>query len=434
MLFRNISIVNERFEIEENVFAGVKKDRIAYVGTAEPEDASSFGDAIDGRGKLLIPGFVNTHGHTAMTLLRGYGENMKLQDWLFTRIFPFEDQWYDEAVYWATMLGLAESVRAGITSTTDMYFFMKPISEAFLDAKVKGNLSRSISSTEGVSFYDDPRWKDVLAGLEFHGAGDGRIISDLSAHSEYTTREDTVSCIANEAAKRGLRVQVHVSETAQEHENCLEERHKTPAAYLASLGLFDVPATLAHCVWCDHDDIRLIAKKGCFVASNPISNAKLASGIMDMAYMKKAGVTVTLGTDSVASNNSLNFLEEMKFFSLIQKVHTGDPTFVTPAESLYMATRAGALSQGREDCGLIKEGFKADLVVLDVTGPEFTPAHNLLNNLIYSADNGAIRMTIVDGTVVYDRGEYPTMDIEKVVSEAGRATKTMLEAVKRAAK
>ena len=155
---------------------------------------------------------------------------------------------------------------------------------------------------------------------------------------------------------------------------------------------------------------------------------------MDMAYMKRTGVNVCLGTDSVVSNNSLNFLEEIKFFSLIQKVRTGDPTFITPAESLYMATRAGALSQGRDDCGLIKEGFKADLVVLDVTGPEFTPAHNLLNNVVYSADSGAIEMTVVDGTVVYDKGSYPTMDIEKVIAEANKATRTMLDAVKRAAK
>ena len=430
MLFRNIAIVDENFDVREKCFVGVKDDRIAYVGKRAPKDADSYGDVIEGRGKLLIPGFVNAHAHTAMTLLRGYGENMKLQDWLFTRIFPFEDEWYDEAVYWATMLGLAESARAGITSTTDMYFHMKPISEAFLASKMKGNLGRSLSSSEGVAFYDDPRWNDVLAGLEYNGAGNGRIIADLSAHSEYTTREDTIAAIANEAAKRGLRVQVHVSETAQEHENCLEERHKTPAAYLASLGLFDVPATLAHCVWCDHDDIRLLKQKGCFVCSNPVSNAKLASGIMDMAYMKRVGVDVCLGTDSVASNNSLNFLEEMKFFSLIQKVHTSDPTFVTPKESLYMATRAGALSQGRADCGLIREGFKADLVVLDVTGPEFTPAHNLLNNLVYAADNGAIETTIVDGVVVYDKGEYPTMDIEKVTRSAKKATETMLAAVR----
>lgn len=179
MLFRNIAIVDEAFDVKENQFVGTKQDRIVYIGTEAPKDAETYGNAIDGTEKLLLPGFVNTHAHTAMSLLRGYGENMKLQEWLFTKIFPFEDQWYDEAVYWATMLGLAEAARAGITSTSDMYFHMKPISEAFLDAKAKGNLTRSLSASDGIAFYDDPRWQDVLTGLAYNGAGDGRIITDL---------------------------------------------------------------------------------------------------------------------------------------------------------------------------------------------------------------------------------------------------------------
>ena len=219
---------------------------------------------------------------------------------------------------------------------------------------------------------------------------------------------------------------VHLSETQLEHEECKQRHGKTPAAYFDSLGLFDTPTTAAHCVWLEPEDYPILKEKGVTVACNTISNMKLASGICNVPELYKHGINGALGTDSVASNNSLNFIEEMKMFAMASKVKLLDPTAVTPVQAIQAATVSGAKAQGREDCGVIKEGNKADLVVLDISGPNMHPVHDLTNNIVYSASGSDVVMTICDGRVLYENGEYKTIDIEKTLFEAGRMTKSIL--------
>jgi 5-methylthioadenosine/S-adenosylhomocysteine deaminase len=225
-----------------------------------------------------------------------------------------------------------------------------------------------------------------------------------------------------------VRMHVHLSETKSEHEEC-KARHggMSPAQYFNQCGIFDVPAIAAHCVWCEAEDFNILKEKGVTVASNPVSNLKLASGICNVTEMLKREIPVALGTDSVASNNNLSFFEEMKTFAILAKVREQNPTVITPKQALEAATINGALAQGRYDCGTIKEGNKADLLVLRTDTANMHPVHNMLNNIVYSATDGDIVMTMADGKVLYKDGEYTTIDIEKTIFETEAATAAILK-------
>lgn len=428
MLFKNITILDENLEVREHMFVGTKDARIAYIGTQEPQE--DYGRVYDGSGRLLMSAFYNCHGHSPMALMRGYGENMALQDWLTKRIFPFEDKLDSRAVYWATLLTMAESVRFGIVSTSDMYYFIDDMVAATVDAGAKANISRAIVSGAESDVWKLPSMQEMKRTFEaYHNTEDERIKIDVSIHAEYTSDVPEVEAVSAYGKEAGTRMHVHVSETRSEHEACKEKRGMTPVRYLAEHGAFDIPATAAHCVWIEGEDFDILKEKGVTVASNPVSNLKLASGVCNVPELLRLGIRVALGTDSVASNNSLNFFEEMKVFALASKMYYNDPTAVTPKQTLLAATRNGALAQGRDDCGLVKEGFRADLIVVDIRQPNMCPIHNMLNNLVYSASGTDICLTMADGRVLYENGAYPTLDIEKTMFEADAAMKKILAAL-----
>ena len=418
ILIKNVDILNSDgiFTPSQNVI--IDGSTINEITANTPEGA--FDREIDGKGKILMPGFTNTHAHSPMCLMRGYGENLKLNEWLNKRIFPFEDRLTSEAVYSATMLAMAESFRFGIVSTTDMYYFCEDMVNAALDSGAKMNISRSLTSFDENE--DVLTMKSYLEGESlyngYNGEGDGRIIVDFSLHAEYTSTPRLVRALAALAHQNNVNIHVHVSETQEEHEGC-KARHDglTPTAYLNSLGLFDTKTTAAHCVWVEDADMDIFKEKGVNVASCPVSNLKLASGICNVPKLMEKGVSVSLGTDSVASNNSLNFIEEMKVFALVNKERRSDPTSITPAEAIAAATITGAISQGRMDCGKIEKGYKADIILIDATAPHMYPMHEAANNVVYSASGSDVCMTMVDGKVVYDNGEFLTIDTEKIKAD-----------------
>ncbi|MBQ4649814.1 MAG: amidohydrolase [Firmicutes bacterium] len=426
MLFKNITILDENFEIKENMYLGVEGAFIEYIGTEMPQ--KDFGRVYDGKGKLLMSAFYNSHGHSPMALMRGYGENLALQDWLNQRIFPFEDKLDSKAVYWGTLLTMAESMRFGIVSTSDMYYFIDDMVKATVDAGMKANISRAIVHFGDSDPWEMPSMQEMKRTFEaYHNMEDGRIKMDVSIHGEYTSGPAAVKAVVDYGKSVGANMHVHLSETKLEHEECKERRNgMTPAQYFNSLGVFDMPATAAHCVWIEGEDFDILKEKNVTVASNPVSNLKLASGVCNVPELLRRGVNVALGTDSVASNNSLNFFEEMKVFAMASKMMFADPTVVTPVETLRAATVNGALGQGRKDCGLVKEGFRADLIVVDIDQPNMHPVHNMANNLVYSASGTDVIMTMSDGKVIYEDGEYKTIDIEKTIFEAGLSTKEIL--------
>ncbi len=428
MLFKDISLIDQDCTIHHNQYVGVKDNLIDYIGIQMPKQPGLYGQEYDGKGKLLMPGFFNAHAHTPMVLMRGYGENLSLQDWLNTRIFPFENKLQGNDIYWATLLGIAEMLKFGTVSATDMYFFGEDMAKAILKSGMKFNLSMGTTCFDDRELIDLAIFQEAKALFaDYHGARDGKLLIDLSIHAEYTSNPNIVRGISDYCKKIGSRMHVHISETLSEHEQC-KQRHngQTPVQYFESLGVFDNPSTAAHCVWVEDGDREILARHGVTVATCPISNLKLASGVCDIPKLLQAGVNVAIGTDSAASNNNLDMVEEMKFFALLTKGKYYDPTLIMPKQTIYAATAAGAKSQGRTMSGSIKVGNCADLIVINLNTPHLQPVHDLANQIVYAANGSDVVLTMVDGKVLYQNGEYLTIDIEKVLFEVEKSKNRIL--------
>lgn len=418
MLFTNIAILDENLDYQPNMFVGVDEaGTIAYIGTEEPKQ--DFGRRYDGTGRLLTPAFYNAHAHAPMTLLRGYAENAPLQKWLGELVWPYEAKMDAEDNYWATLLSCAEMARFGCVSFSDMYYHTPERARAVAESGLKANLCTSPLAFEPKDISEYPCFAEMEDGIAtYDGAESGRIKFDACIHAEYTNNDITAKSVFDWAKKNNVGLQVHVSETELEVKEC-RERHNgmSPVQWLDSLGAFDVPCTAAHCVWVDEDDIKILAEKGVTVAHNPASNMKLASGFAPIPAMLDAGVNVALGTDGMASNNNHDMFQDMYLMATIHKGKQLDPTVITPKQAFYAATRGGAISQGRQDCGLIKEGFKADLVAIDVSGPSWCPMTDPLCNLVYAGHGNDVVLTMSDGKVVYEDGTWPTIDLKAAKAE-----------------
>ena len=424
MLFKNIGIIDENFDYRQNCWVGTKDDTISYIGESEPADADEYGEVYEGKEKLLIPALYNAHSHAPMTLLRGYAENLPLQAWLEQKCWPFEGKMNGDDNYWATLLSCAEMARYGCVSFSDMYYFSPDRARAVDDAGMKANLCTSPLAFEPKPIQEYPVFAEMEDGIaNIDGMGEGRIKFEGCIHAEYTNNDVTAKSVFDWAREHNTRLHVHVSETKSEVEDC-RNRHdgKSPVQWLDSLGAFEVPFVAAHCVWVDDDDIALMAKKGVTVAHNPASNMKLASGFAPIAKLLEAGVNVALGTDGMASNNNHDMFQDMYLTAMLPKGHDLDPTAVTPKQAFNAATRAGAIAQGREDCGLLKEGFRADLAVLDVSGPSWCPVNDMLTNVVYAGHGSDVVLTMCDGRVVYRDGAWPTIDIDRVKAEVAART------------
>lgn len=428
ILFKNIAIADENIDIQENMYLGIKDERICLVSPEAPTE--EFDTVKDGKGLLACPALYNIHTHLPMVLLRGYAENLALSDWLNTRVFPFEAKITAEDLYWATLMAQGELLRFGCVGSTEMYFGLPSLFEANEQSGLKMNASNAIVCFGNTDFKSFNEYKEYSACLADRRMTESkRFKLDMSIHAEYTTNPTIVRCAADMAKEYGMNMHIHLSETKSEHEECKARHGKTPAAYFESLGAFDVPCTAAHCVWLEGEDYEILARKGVTVANNPLSNLKLASGFANVGEMLKAGINVGLGTDGVASNNNLNLFEELKLFATMNKALSADPTLITPKQALYAASRAGALSQGRADCGLIKEGFKADIMILDVDKPYMKPVHNMAANLVYSAQGSDVVMTLCDGRILYDHGEYTTIDMDKACAETCARAKRIADSI-----
>ncbi len=417
MLFENIAVLNRDFTISEHQYVAVRDAHIAYVGAQRPQE--DYGESYAGAGKLLMSGFVNAHTHTPMTLLRGYAENLPLDRWLNERVFPFEDQIHGEDAYYAALLAIAEMIRTGTTSFSDMYFFSEDVIRAVGESGVKCNFSRAITSFQDGDIHELASFQESEKILgEWHNAFDGRLKIDMSLHAEYTNRRTIIEQFADIAAAHGVRAHIHLSETEKEHEEC-KQRHggMTPAALFDACGVFRVPTTAAHCVWAEDKDIEIFREKGVTVATNPASNLKLGSGVCNTYKLLQNGVNVAIGTDSVASNNNLDMFKEIYLCALLPKGFYRRPDIVSEHDVLKMATVNGYAAQGRDDCGRVETGYRADLQVVDIDTVHMTPHHDTVNNLVYAASGSDVLLTMADGKVLYRDGAYLTIDMEKVKYE-----------------
>ena len=393
--------------------------RIAYAG--EDGGYSVTGArVIDGKGGICMPGLVNAHTHAPMTLLRGIGADLPLREWL-ERLWPIEDRLDDDAVYWGSMLAIAEMLRRGITCYADMYMFVEECVHAAKDAGIRANLSRPVTADDG------ERLREAVSTYrQWDGAGDGRIKIFLALHAEYTSGPEHVAPLRDAALELGTGVHVHISETDREVGECYERRGVSPVRYFEQLGLYDCHTLAAHCVSIDEEDIRILAERGVWVAHNPISNLKLASGVAPVREMLGAGVRLALGTDSVASNNQYDLFAEMRMAAILQKGIHKDSTLMPVQSVLAMGTRMGARALGFEDVGTLTPGARADLILLDPNAENLSSTIDSLADLVYSAQGLNVRLTMVDGKVLYQDGVFTTIDAERMMAMFRKAQKRLL--------
>ena len=415
----------DSWSIIKDGYLGIEGSRIAYIGSERP--LADFGLEKNLSGHLVMAGLYNLHTHTSMVLLRGLGSNLPLERWLHEAMFPNEAKFTREDVSVGTRLAMMEMLASGVVSFSDMYDQTVVTAEELLNAGMKANLNRPVLSFDPTETYADSyRVRESLQFFkDFNGAGEGRLIVDFAIHAEYTSHAALIRPYAQACATHGARMHLHLSETIKEHRECKERHGKTPTQWFNDLGVFDNPTLAAHCVAVEPCDIEILAQKHVVCVHNPSSNMKLGSGFMPIQALLAKGVSIAIGTDGAASNNNLNLFEEMHLASLIHKGYTADPTLLQPEEILSMATFNGAIGQGRTDCGQLAVGNKADLIAVNLDAPHLMPVHDVPALLVYSAQSSDVDLTMVDGKILYERGEYLTIEYEKVKFDLNRSFKRL---------
>lgn len=380
---------------------------------------------VDGRGTAVLPGLMNAHTHTAMAMLRSYADDLPLMEWLEREIWLFEARLTEEDVYWGARLGCLEMIRTGTTFFNDMYWHAHGTARAAVDSGM-----RAVVSPAFIDLGDPARAgaeRDALLRiLEESRRYPDRVQFALGPHAVYTVGEASLRWLAELSAERGLRINIHLSETGVEVERCVRQHGARPVAYLDRLGVLSERCFAAHAVHLTDEEIDLLAARGVHPVHNPVSNLKLASGgPMRYAAMEAAGIEVLIGTDGAASNNNLDLLEELKFAALLAKHATGDPTTLPASEALALATTHPARAFGI-DAGEVAPGRLADLILVDLDDPFLFPGHDLAADLVYSAAGRAVRTTICDGKVLMEDRVIP--DEEEIRAEVAARLRRLASA------
>lgn len=385
----------------EPVFEGevhVEGNRIVYVGP-EREQEKKFDREIDCERNLLMPGFKNAHTHSAMTFLRSFADDLPLQEWLYHRIFPMEAKLQEGDIEAFARVGILEYLSSGITSNFDMYVDNFAHARASVDMGFRtvfcGEMNDFTGSLERTrEEYEKLNEMNPLVSFR------------LGVHAEYTTGRKLLEGMADLAHEYKEPVYLHLSETEKEVRECKERYGLSPVQFLDSIGMFDYGGGGFHGVWMSEKDMEICAEKNVSIVTNPCSNAKLASGIADLIGLQEHGVNLAIGTDGPASNNALDMFREMYLAAVLQKLKRKDASAMDAGEVLRMATVGGSRAMGLSDCETVAEGQLADLVLLDLHRPNMQPENNLVKNLVYSGSKENVKMTMVDGKILYEYGVF----------------------------
>ncbi len=376
----------------------VEGNRITYIGPGKG-NPPVWDREIDAKGNLIMPGFKNAHTHSAMTFLRSYADDLPLLDWLNDQVFPMEAKLTADDIYWLSKLAVMEYLTSGITANFDMYFHPEMIAKASVDCGFRtvlvSGLNDFVSSAEELE-------ADYLKFNQYH-----ELISYcLGFHAEYTTSEERLKDVAALAEKYQAPVFTHNSETKAEVEGCIERHGMTPTAYLDSLGMFNYGGGGYHCVHMADEDLDIFRDRGMTVVTNPGSNVKLASGIARITDMMEKGIDLAIGTDGPASNNCLDMFREMFLTTGLGKIRENDAAAVAADKVLLMAVRGGARAMGLWECNCLAVGKLADLIMIDLQQPNMQPLNHIVKNLVYSGSKQNVKLTMVNGRVLYENGKF----------------------------
>lgn len=408
----------------------VRGDLLARDGVIEAV-GGDLGDEADlvleAGGDLVLPGLVNAHTHSPMTLLRGLGDDLSLEEWLHTRIWPAEATLTREDVEAGTDLALLEMARTGTTAFNDMYFFSDATAE-----RVAASGMRAMVCVPFIDFDAPgaPRAQQEALARAFveRWKGHPLVTPALGPHSTYTCGAQTLDTVRSLRDELGVRVHTHCSETRTEVQDVLAKRGARPVEVLRRHGLLE-GAVLAHCGWVTKEEVGQMAGAGAHAAHCPVSNLKLGTGgVMPMEEMRAARVNIALGTDGAASNNALDVFETAKFAALVQKQHRWDPRAAPAQAVLDMATLGGSRALGLPDAGLVP-GAPADFLVVSTEGPHMRPLHDPVSALVYCARGSDVRATFVAGRAVWLDGEWPTLDAAAIYERAGAAAARLARVV-----
>ena len=404
----------------------IEDDLITYIGKEEPLIEEGV-QIVDGNHLLFMPGLVNTHGHAAMSLLRGYGDDLALQVWLQEKMWPMEEKFTGEDVYWGTSLSVLEMLKGGTTTFLDMYDHMDRVAEVVELSGIRAVLMRGVIGLCSEEVQNQKLAEAIAFAKNWHGKADGRITTMISPHAPYTCPPDFFVKFVQAAHDLDLPMHTHMSETKREVEQNAADYGLRPVAHLEKLGMFTRPSIIAHGVHLNDEEIDILARHNVGVSHNPGSNLKLASGVARVTDLLNAGVKVSLGTDGAASNNNLDMFEEMRLAALIHKGISGDPTAVPAPVALKMATEYGAESIFLNNVGRLAVGMKADFIAIDIDQPHLLPHTDLLSHVVYSASAKDVEHVWVSGKQVVKHGQCLTLDEEAIRRKAQESFEGLLK-------
>ncbi len=409
----------------EGGYVLIEDDRIAYVGREEQKADK----VIRAKGCVVMPGLVNAHTHAAMTLFRGYADDMPLQQWLEEHIWPVEAHLTDDDVYTGTMLACLEMIRSGTTAFADMYFHMDHAARAVEESGIRASLSYGM-----IELFDEVKARTELQEggrfvRQWNNAADGRITTMYGPHAPNTCSREFLLKVKEQAAYDNARIHIHMLETEAELNQMKEQYGMCSVNMLDEIGFLGPDVLAAHCIWLSAGDMDIMAEKNVNAIHCPVSNMKLASGIAPVPELLSRGVNVALGTDGCASNNSLDMFGEMKTAALLHKVNTMDPTAMPAGDVLKMGTSNGAKALGIP-AGILRQGMAADIILVDMHTPGLTPVHEPISHLIYAARGSDVKTTIVNGQVLMEDGIVLSIDQEKVIEQASIAASRLADKAK----
>ena len=421
-LISNVTVVtmNPKMDVLFGAYIGIENGKIISIEKQAPAEAPNT--IIDGTGMVAIPGLINCHTHLATSVLRSYTDDLGNTEAL-QALLQKEAKMDSRSAKAAALLSIAECLRFGVTSVSDLYYYPNATAEAVSQSGIKANLAlssyRFIDENEDFDFETDEQCQELVKVVEkWHGHDNGRIRIDAGIYAEYTSNYKLWEGLAGFAAEKGIGMQLHLAETQSEVESCLDRTGMNPGELLNCHNVFAVPVTAAGCTYLEGFERKLLGKKKVSAVATPVANYKSGQASTPILESVKNGMNVALGTGGAIECGNLDMFEVMRFAAMDARKESGNTAALPASAALMMATVTGAQAQNRAaECGMLQVGMDADIVLVDFSAPHLMPCHNVLNGLLWSAKGGDVAMTMVRGKILYQNGQFPTIDLKEVVEE-----------------